>query len=521
MSKYSLFHEFIINTISNDIFHSLMILLEYIVCIFPSCFNSTIKIHLFRFNNAYYKKSPNMDPINILTYIHWGYPNDKAYGTLFFLTIFFLIAYYAIIYYLELNKSKPNKKNYFMVAFINFYNIIFFRYFSLVFIDSCISLFILACAFASYTDFMYPVLFMSVLIWYLVTTDNFIDRYCVIMNISNPLLVSGKKHYPFDHMSAQYDTLMLILKVAISIEHNIFKKIIMKCDDNAECVGVNIIAMSCNIFICAIILLVFVRIIIISSWLLFNYSSLYANTGKNNLRKYIVTFTILVTSFNIIGYNIENTYVVQGILIIYSIIIVFSFFCLNYYCKNRSKNNNKHVKLSSSLLLYMLISNNSTALKKKEIKGIQETIFFNHKCNIDCHLCSNYTNNVDTNIAVFAIYLKSISKITDNNYIQKEKENQYRELINLLNYKIQKNVYSFSETYNSMMHKYKNDENYVNNLKFIVNHWLSKNNIHRTHFFGMVFQSSSLKDQVNIVLDDFMKLANETIKNNQDRKSVV
>lgn len=110
MVKYFFsFAAFINNTISNDIFHLIMIILEYITCIFPSCYNSGIKLHLYQFNHSYYENSPNMEPINILTYIHWSYPNTNVYFSIFLLTCFFLLVYYAIIYYLEHNISESNK----------------------------------------------------------------------------------------------------------------------------------------------------------------------------------------------------------------------------------------------------------------------------------------------------------------------------------------------------------------------------------------------------------------------------
>lgn len=160
MAKYSSYVKFISSTISNNIFHFIMIILEYIFSIYPSCFNLGIKFHLYQYNELSYEKSPNMKPISILTYIHWKYPFQDFYFSVFIFTCCFLIIYYLINYHFDSQNNKSNKTNLGIVSILNFYDIIFFRYFSLIFIDSCISLFIISFPSATVSYFIFPVLFI-------------------------------------------------------------------------------------------------------------------------------------------------------------------------------------------------------------------------------------------------------------------------------------------------------------------------------------------------------------------------
>ena len=509
------------NTIQNQFLHICLIGIDYYPIIISSL-TSIFKIE--NFSMDYNQISTKLEIFQTI----FPYKIQEGGLTNFICLIFLsLICVFLAIYYIYIaiirfilirqkNSAAFVQKNkcftLFGKIFVNFYDIFFMRYtasYVCLFLANMIIYYMYKDT-SSSSSILY-ICFILLFAFYIISVYSHLNTYFVIIQISNESISRDKGKYIFDIMfSRQFDNILLILKLLVSIEYNY-----------------TIIKNKIDFFSVTLNMLIILMILFLSLKYSFQVTS-YKKLDYYIFNKNLNLVRMVITIFNVyfvIGTTVfieENTHVTILILL-FLLSAIWAFFTILLIWINLLKPQFFNGDITLQKILYIMVQSK----KERELVittgesffsinliKIQDAIEFNHRINCvefqKCNLCKKYTNKEPVN--VFDLYKYIVDKKGDA-IIRNEVDILYRDLIKLFYYHIKKKIFKFYSWYRKIYIKFdKVDKTIVNNLSYIISLCLSYYETYGLVTFSEVFQFTTINQMIESHLSNiknFIASANE------------
>ena len=385
---------FIHNTISNELFHTILTALEYVTGIFPLILSSVNQLFYFQQQYTYTFIENYFSLMSKLKFLLICSNNNKFDYLYFLLNIFFPVISIICFYILNYFYSKKEKYNCIDKLIVNFYNVLMFRYFSFYFLDLTIytavylliednqSMLSVICGIICVIWISYVTLFILY----------FVDNFSLYLNINNKLVCDHKIYYPFGTYVIKYEFSNLLFKIILSLSRNIFE--IKKQKITYLVFILNILSLILSISNTVGFIVRYINKTI-------NFFSIKTCEISNTLRKIILMFSFFLQLYTICF----KSNLIQNQLIIISVSLITSTFIVIYFINVQ--------------FIYKLIKNPKNNLNDIFIYLMSiETPF---------HPCLNHNNS---------------NNITDHNFIEGDTNEYY----NIVNTNYSKNSVGFRNT---------------------------------------------------------------------------
>lgn len=466
------FNIVITETFWNIPLHTILLVFEYFVFIFPFQLSSAHKIKMYK---QVFNCSALEDYLEILSKIREKLILNKQdqYSIYIIITViitFFLICYYLLLF-LYRKKIFPTWAEIFIV---NFYNLFFFRYFSSLFIDSLIFKFYeIKQNEDYYINQLLSYVILLILYCYIASLFFFINNFAIYYQISNKQITKIKIKYPFDHNSFIYDTFILLIKIASSLDSNksFFKDKVVSSFN-----------LYCNILILILSLGMLISICYEKIFIKIKLTNVFINEELNWIKKF---FRIL--SFSIVFIRLTLSYG-NGSFIEYLVIIMCLLIslCLTFFAWLFIEKPNmiqKSKNYISEVAEYLLTQNLPNELKQinnfrhMQLVSYLETEHFVHCKNPEkCKACSTINNNDNGYNKIYFIYKTQLSKKRQLTYVDY--------LIKYFRSKINSKIFNFYKYYFMLIgdNKLKTPSIIKNTLKFYMSYCFVRE-ARNTHLF--------------------------------------
>lgn len=487
MYNESTFKFFLNHTLSNKYLHLFMILLEYIGFVFPSCYQAGIKLRYYNSSTeSFINSTPNVSYLLLIQSLHSA--KNIAFSIIGFSFVLIVLLGYFLIVLFGISKNKclfiP------FAILINFVDLYTFRYFSLFPLDYLIWLFTGFYRNNTLASNCISLLFALLFVIFIITSYYYIDNNVVIIKISNPLLVDKVRSYPYDHLSSDYQKVLLLLKALIVLEFNYIQHSLMI---NSVIIYYNVLMLFTSVFL-------FYRYTLLNVFFKFNYSLFYVNIETNYLRNVISSFNFFLCLLTLILYN-ENIFVI--------LIIAFNFTLLFIYLQHKYLFSYALVgkDISYELLLLMILPDAKKNSIFFQYNHMLDSSYIKHtnSCQItNCNLCNNYSKDFQQNIHLFYKYLKKETKSTDS---------IFEKIVNLFYYKMTNQSIKMFRFYYGLVYKYKRkNRSLVRTLKTIVENWLIKENIDQEILIDSILEVNQLEHNLADFLFNYNEFVNDNYK---------
>ena len=504
-NNYALYEIVIQNTISNTVVHSILILIEYFVCILPFSVSSVHRINCFKQLYTY-----NFIDKYLSIYSRIKYElidKDRVYSSPYYYIILTInVISLALFVVFRIFYKRRNSISMIEKIVVNYYNIIYFRYFSFLFLDVNVFAFLSLLVNKSlYEHAFVSILLLCYLSFYYIIHFLFILNYSIYFRISNNKVVKSPLNYPYDPFSYHYDKLFFIYKMIISFESNYIYL------NNGM---VSYISVFFNGLIIVYGIFLFLDIVISKLFKKVNVIATYTNSTLNNIRKFCLSVNCYVIIISILFQKVNLDYFDIAITIL-GLLCGFTFcFCVwNYYEKPIILYNPKFIE--EELILYVFSNyqekKNKDNTNKEQIIELQDIIITNiqtfhltHCTNKECSACEVIKKSDDN---VFERLLKV--------YLISHKEKTFKYyLILLLYHKIQNNIYQFFKNYFVLVNErtIKTPIILRNTIIYYVNCQLAKENVSTHTFLYDNFNISKFNSKLKKCLDSIKVFINQSIE---------
>lgn len=479
--SYNIFHS---KVIKNSIFHFILISIEYLCLICPAIVSSSLKLSKYNQKKDEFSLSNNSIAIKYIN------ENRLAPILIVSFTSFLILIYYLILYF---NIPNWNWFKCIQTILINFFDIVLFRYFSILIIDAFLCLFLDSFLNEFFEDSILSFLFLILSLIYIYTIFSYIQNMAIIFNISNPLLVNKEKKYPYDQLSKEYEIILLLIKICISIENCFYCRQTM----------INAISITFNALIVLLSIGLFIRFTLFDNWLCYNITNLYANTDLNNLRNAFSIFNFVITlGACLIMPKLSDWRILLFIIFVgMNATIIISY--IQYYIIN--DNHLISQPISYELLLLLLINNHKSVHFKNKYTKIQYHSHLKHRAqckDLKCILCTHFSTDLKNNFKYFFKFLKRDKPIT-----------LYDQTATLLYYKMIKKPFKFFRYYYWLIQQHKKtNTNFVQNITMIVETWLMTEN---DEYYGIIedlLSITQLERRMKDLINNFSAFIHTNIK---------
>ena len=502
-NNHALYEIIIQYTVSNTVVHSLLILIEYFVCILPYSVSSVHRINCFKQLYTYHFIDKYLSIYSRIKYELID-KNNVYSSPYYFIILSVNVISLALFVVMRIFYKRRNTISIIEKILVNYYNIIYFRYFSFLFLDVNVFAFLSFLVNKSLYDHAFvSVLLLLFLSFYYIIHFLFILNYSIYFRISNHKVLKNPLNYPYDPFSYHYEKLFFIYKMIIAFESNYIYL------NNGK---VSYITVFFNGLIIVYGIFLFLDIVIPNLFKNVNVIATYTNSTLNNIRKfclsvncYIIIISLLFQKVNINYFDIALT--ILGLLCGFT----FCFCVWNYYEKPTILYNPQCIEEELILYVFSNYQEKNNKDNKEQIIELQDIIITNiqtfhltHCNNKECLACELIKNN-DEN--VFEKLLK-IYLIT-----QKKKTFKYY-LILLLYHKIQNNIYQFFKNYFVLINESRLKTPIIlrNTIIFYVNCQLAKENISTHTFLYDNFNISKFNSKLKKCLDSIKVFINQSIE---------
>lgn len=504
-NNHALYEIFIQNTISNTVIHSILILIEYFVCILPFSVSAVYKINSFKqvYSYNYIDKY-----LSLYSRVKYELINkDHVYSSPYYFVILSInVISLSFFVLLRIFYKRRNSLSIFEKIIVNYYNIVYFRYFSFIFLDVNVFAFLSLLVNKSlYDHSVISIILLNFLSFYYVIHLSFILNYSIYFTITNNKVIKEPLDYPYDPFSYHYEKLFFIYKMIASFESNYIYL------NNGR---INYISVFFNWIIIIFGIFLFLDIVISNLFKNVNVVATYTNCSLNNIRKlclsvncYIIIISLLFQKVNIDYFDVAIT--LLGLLCGST----FCFCVWNFYEKPTILYNPHFIE--EELILYLLsnyqekkIKNNTKTDQIVELQDIVlaniQTFHLTHCNNKECSCCEIIKKKGEN---VFEILLKI--------YINTQKEKTYKYyLVLLLYHKIHNNIYNFFKNYFVLINdrKIKTPIILRNTIAYYVNCQLAKENKVTHSFLYDNFNISNFNSKLKKCLESMKTFINQSIE---------
>lgn len=496
------------NTMSNSLLHSLLIIFEYFICIFPYVVSATQKICYL---DKIYTDNDIYKSLSLLTKFKNQFIHKQSIHSSWYLYIVIgIMVFFAFLFiFMHLFLTKRFKFKILTKIFVNFYNVIFFRYFSFLFLDPPILLFLsIIMKNDGYYKSLISYAIAIALFIYISCVYHVLSNYSIFLQITNDKLVRTPVHYPYDQFSSSYELRIFLYKIIICFESNY-----CFLNDNK----INEISIFLNTIIGCYGLFFFFEQAFFNLFTKINVIALYTSNALNLIRKIIIVSNFALVVVGFFFQTFKSTYVVVVESVISCIFgITFCFFMRTLVEKPTIIY--KPETITEELIVYLMsqnieeksdmntfktkysYDNNNTSDDSWIFKVIITNLQTNHlmSCKNKKNKCLVCEKIKDKSVDVYEKMYYIYTDIAD-----KQKKTFYYYLILLFYYKITNNIYQFYKFYYWIIegNRIKTPTILRNNLIFLVlNYFVSENQ--GTHLF--------LKE--NFMISEFDSKLKQTLK---------
>lgn len=549
-----LYSSFIFNTLSSKLIQFLLISLEFLFGLYPSL--STIVPKIYNYSSEY-SLSPFEKKFCLFSKPKQLLIKADNYLSLplyYYLPIISLIVL-SLIGLTSLNIFYSKKANFTFIdkIIVNYYNLFFFRYFNYLLLDPlfyiCLHL-LFSFNQKGTINLLCALLCLVVICIYIVNTFFFIKNFSLYLKITNTFILTsereythhingGKVGYPFLKFSAKYEIYILVIKILVIIESNLF--ILSKNK-------VTKIIFTLNLFI--LIIHGIVAFDILSEGKK-NNIDLFAycwNKINNSLRKIIMLFSCIFQGLNIWFY--KNDGVMEIKIFVFSLIFsigIWYFQSQSILINALSGNLTSNIK---DIVLYLLCMelpkdynveyNQRKGLFAKKLVNssdkmwilLYNAVLIDHLYNCkdginNCKACKLLNNNLNTQYngydILYNIFLSKRDNLlvnsneTQKNFSSNSINLDYRDfIIKMLYNKIKGNSYEFFKGFISLMWQVSHNNFYLptfikNSLMFLIDYSTYNEKKHRCVLLKLLTNISDYEDRLRLILSKFREFIGEDI----------